>query len=895
MLEYVLSHYVAIFMLLPAYSNVLRQKACSLLMTSLRATGELEGDVGEPPVRRMLLRCVSTVTRFYATIITTECEVFLQMLIKSMELEQALWHRIYVLDVLRGFCTEARVLRTIFEIFDMRPHNTNVVHDMVATLARVVSIIQFPDLNEEVMLAVASMFTSRAKGVEWVIEVDTSGNPLVAAVNEAQAITLAIESLLGAVLTISTLADEAMEEGELESPSCQKPQLELPEADDSGSVEHRALAMAGIVVTSAAKGEGAEGAVVTGRGLGDMCRRMVDSVWKTLLEALSLVLNKSTNEATILEILRGYQAFTQACGLLRAVEPRDAFLASLCKFTMAQHTNPDAAADLGKSIGRKGEDGIVLTPKNVQALRTLFNVSHRLADVLGPAWVLVLETLACLDRTLHAPHATTQEVSVSVPKQGTSGGLSDFSILSSLDSQLFESTAHMSDTAVRALIAALRQVSKGAVSGISSGLGMAASGSNQERGPGAGGVPQGLPRMFAVDRMVDTVMHNLHRVDRLWDEVTGHLLELTEHESPAVRAAALDALDRLLTAVLGCGKVKEEAAAGRDKEAKRRKSHDAEGAGGTFSPSASKLRPKELLLDVGHRPLNEKFEVLVIQPLVRLYGAKDGDMRAGALRSLLHILERHGERLYHSWPVLLKLLGRVATDAEKDLVPLGFQSVRVVMNDCLATMPADALRTCVEVAGAYGAQKADLNISLTAVTLLWTTADFFGKGGQEAVVEVGSPLEARKQSHAGATTSEAKENGRPPSRLGPGLSRPSEGESGSRKEVLAGESPVRKGLSRGSEGESGSRKEVLAGDSPVGKGGKDTGLGVGTSPGRETPRAGEGGGAWVVGADEASHKLDAKNEQLLGDVFLELQALCTDDRPEVSGRLCIEYGVKRLR
>lgn len=459
MLEYVLSHYVAVFMLLPAYANVLRQKVCSLLMTSLRATGEQEADAGEPPVRRLLLRCVSTVTRFYSTIITTECEVFLQMLIKSMELEQALWNRIYVLDVLRGFCTEARVLRTIFEIFDMRPHNTNVVHDMVATLARVVSIIHFPDLNEEVMLAVASMFTSRAKGVEWVIEVDTSGNPLVAAVNEAQAITLAIESLLGAVLTISTLADEAMEEGELESPRVQRPDEE-PDESDSGGVEHRALALAGIVVSSGGKGNGPEPKVGAGSGLGDMCRRMVDSVWKTLLEALSLVLAKSSNEATILEILRGYQAFTQACGLLRAVDPRDAFLASLCKFTVAQHTNPEGAVDLGKSLVRRGEDGIVLTPKNVQALRTLFNISHRLADVLGPAWVLVLETLACLDRTLHAPHATTQEVSASVPKQGSSAGLGDFSILSSLESQLFESTAHMSDAAVRALMGALRQVSR---------------------------------------------------------------------------------------------------------------------------------------------------------------------------------------------------------------------------------------------------------------------------------------------------------------------------------------------------------------------------------------------------------------------------------------------------
>lgn len=43
-----------------------------------------------------------------------------------------------------------------------------------------------------------------------------------------------------------------------------------------------------------------------------------------------------------------------------------------------------------------------------QALRTLFNVAHRLHATLGPSWVLVLETLNALDRVLLAPNTTTQ-------------------------------------------------------------------------------------------------------------------------------------------------------------------------------------------------------------------------------------------------------------------------------------------------------------------------------------------------------------------------------------------------------------------------------------------------------------------------------------------------------
>lgn len=37
-------------------------------------------------------------------------------------------------------------------------------------------------------------------------------------------------------------------------------------------------------------------------------------------------------------------------------------------------------------------------------------------------------------------------------------------------------------------------------------------------------------------------------------------------------------------------------------------------------------------------------------------------------------------------------------------------------------------RSCISVVGAYVVQKEDVNISLTAIGALWTTADFFARG-----------------------------------------------------------------------------------------------------------------------------------------------------------------------
>ncbi|GMP60728.1 hypothetical protein CsSME_00023471 [Camellia sinensis var. sinensis] len=667
-LEFILSNYVVVFRTLVPYEQVLRHQICSLLMTSLRTNAELEGEAGEPYFRRLVLRSVSHLIRFYSSTLITECEVFLSMLVKVISLDLPLWHRILVLELLRGFCVEARTLRILFQTFDMNPKNTNVVDGMVKALARVVSSVQVQDTSEESLAAVAGMFSSKAKGIEWSLENDAS-NAAVLVASEAHTITLAIEGLLGVVFTVATLTDEAVDAGELESPRCESDPL----------------------------------AKCTGK-TAVLCMSMVDSMWLTILDALSLILTKSQGEAIVLEILKGYQAFTQACGVLRAVEPLNSFLASLCKFTINIPSEPVKWSGLQSPSAKRSEllvdqrDSIVLTPKNVQALRTLFNVAHRLHNVLGPSWVLVLETLAALDRAIHSPHATTQEVSTGVSKltRESSGQYSDFSILSSLNSQLFESSALMNISAVKSLLSALCQLSHQCVTETVSGFGQV---SSQKIGSIS----------FSVERMISILVNNLHRVEPLWDQVVGHFLELADNANQNLRNMALDALDQSICAVLGSDQFQENA--------------------------ASRLHGTSHEMEALHAELRS-LECAVVSPLRVLYVSNQSiDVRAGSLKILLHVLERHGENLHYSWPNILEMLRSVADASEKDLVTLGFQSLRIIMNDGLSSIPADCLHVCIDVTGAYSAQKTALNISLTAVGLLWTTTDFIAKGLLYGVTE----------------------------------------------------------------------------------------------------------------------------------------------------------------
>ncbi|XP_050223198.1 uncharacterized protein LOC126673214 isoform X2 [Mercurialis annua] len=660
-LEFILSSYVVIFKTLGPYEQVMRHRICSLLMTSLRTNSEVEGEAGEPTFRRLVLRSVAHIIRLYSSSLVTECEVFLSMLVKVTFLDLPLWHRILVLEILRGFCVEARILQILFQNFDMHPKNTNVVEGMVKALARVVSNVQVQETSEESLTAVAGMFSSKAKGIEWSLDNDAS-NAAVLVASEAHAITLAVEGLLGVVFTVATLTDEAVDVGELESPRCEYE----PVAKFTGKT-----------------------AV--------LCIAMIDSLWLTILDAFSLILSRSQGEAIVLEILKGYQAFTQACGVLNAVEPLNSFLASLCKFTINFPSEAERYSAVQSPGSKRPEllvelrENVILTPKNVQALRTLFNVAHRLHNVLGPSWVLVLETLAALDRAIHSPHATTQEVSTAVPKllRESSGQYSDFSILSSLNSQLFESSALMHISAVKSLLSALSQLSHQYMCEASVGFGPVV---NQKIGS----------INFSVERMISILVNNLHRVEPLWDHVVGHFLELANNSNQNLRNMALDALDRSICAVLGSELFQDHV--------------------------PSRLHGTSHDMEIRHAHLR-LLECSVLSPLRALYfSTQSSDVRAGSLKILLHVLERHGDKLYYSWPNILEMLRSVADAPEKDLVTLGFQSLRVIMNDGLASIPTECLPVCVDVTGAYSAQKTELNISLTAIGLLWTTSDFIAKG-----------------------------------------------------------------------------------------------------------------------------------------------------------------------
>ena len=119
-------------------------------------------------------------------------------------------------------------------------------------------------------------------GIEWSLDNDAS-NAAVLVASEAHAISLAIEGLLGIVFTVASLTDEAVDSGEVsEKVACLYMMLYASQFLSNFMFPwYKQLESPRCDYVPSAKCTGKTAV---------LCISMVDSLWLTILDALSLIL-----------------------------------------------------------------------------------------------------------------------------------------------------------------------------------------------------------------------------------------------------------------------------------------------------------------------------------------------------------------------------------------------------------------------------------------------------------------------------------------------------------------------------------------------------------------------------------------------------------------------------
>jgi hypothetical protein len=90
----------------PAFTTLLRERVCCVLMKALSG-----GTRNAFPVAVRLLSAVATTMKLYSDLLVTEGEVFLSVLVKTLDAEGPLWLKVATMEVMRQFCSEPRLLK----------------------------------------------------------------------------------------------------------------------------------------------------------------------------------------------------------------------------------------------------------------------------------------------------------------------------------------------------------------------------------------------------------------------------------------------------------------------------------------------------------------------------------------------------------------------------------------------------------------------------------------------------------------------------------------------------------------------------------------------------------------------------------------------------------------
>ncbi|XP_042142763.1 protein MON2 homolog isoform X1 [Ixodes scapularis] len=772
LLESILASFPEAFLRHPEFRFLLKERVCPLVIKLFSPNARQAPDRPFFPISMRLVRVVSVlIHRFYATLVT-ECEIFLSLVVKFLDHEKPNWQRTLALEVLHRMCTQPELLRSFCESYDMKDHSTKIFQDMVNALGAYVQalFVNAPCHHHHYYHPVGGGGPGMGPGAGAAPAVPTGGGSGGGATASLAQPPQAAFLYRGVWMPLLP---------HVASPGVPKAtymemldRVEPPTIADGYGVSLGYLCLLDIVASITAVVEqdekeaaarGAEGAADAHNGR--LHRQLVSSSWCGLLAALSLLLDASTEEAATEEILKTMQRFASLSGHLQLSTPRDAFITAMCKGSLPPHytltvlsaTFPKSASsphprgdgvpgggggggggvaggplvplppqgpNLGPFLGGPGCDPhdaprqqvvavgtplltqslgghqgpVMLTAKNLQCMRALLGLAQAHGAVLGSAWHLVLTTLQHLVWILGLKPSTGGCLKAA-PKNGaepmggggpamsssssviTTAVMADLPVLSAMLSRLFESSQYLDDVALHHLIDALCKLSTES---------MELAYNNRE------------PSLFAVAKLLETGLVNLGRVEALWRPVTQHLLEVCAHPHTRMREWGAEALTYLVKAALN------------------HPPQDATKTADTTAPA----------------PPGRSLQVLLLAPLVEMSSAHP-DIRQKQLDCTLSLLHSNGETLTHGWPQVLTIVGGISEGHGEALIRSAFQCLQLVVADFLPIMPRACLQLCTETAAKFGSQNQELNVSLTAVGLLWHMADYLYQNAEKLKEEQG--------------------------------------------------------------------------------------------------------------------------------------------------------------
>ncbi|GAB6021011.1 hypothetical protein CHUAL_003649 [Chamberlinius hualienensis] len=759
LLEEILTSFGKVFVTHRELSFLLKERVCPLIiklfspnikhrlmsssgLVSAGAAGSASGSASAEkpcyPITVRLLRIVSVLIHKYHFLLVTECEIFLSLIIKFLDVERPQWQRVLALGVLHKMVIQPKLITAFCNCYDSKPHSTKILRDIINALGSYVqSSFVSPTPNSQLLSGPSQAQVQGAPpSLLAGMPVGPGITPQPAFIYHGVWIPINVTFPPGTAKSIYLDNLERSDSGTI----AEGYGISVSYAALLDVVRSVCIAIEGTTPFNGEPETPAAGTMISTQDSDnhlevtkELKEQMVVSTWSGLLAALCLLHEASTDETISENILKALQAYARLTSVLGLNVPRDAFVTAMCKASLPPYytltvltesagphsdygsssmamgssmsssvtqlgqyvTEPDYRPQVvavgtplpTSSLQTGGNQGsVVLTAKNLQCMRSILLLAHCHGSILGTAWHLVLTTLQHLVWILGLKPSTGGSLKAGRPNDGantviTTAVLADLPVLSAMLSRLFQSSQYLDDVALHHLVDALCRLSQES---------MELAYTNRE------------PSLFAVAKLLETGLVNLPRLEVLWKPLTNHLLEVCRHPYVKMREWGVEAITTLVKEAF---------------QKRLKRSNDANGGENAIAIAEDKQGKDALCLSI-------------LTPLKELSDVPHPDVRHKQLDCVLQILHSNGETLGNGWPGVLGVIGALSEGHGETLVRMAFQCLQLVVTDFLPMMPSVCLKLCVDTVARFGSQSQELNVSLSAVGLLWNVADHFHQNSE---------------------------------------------------------------------------------------------------------------------------------------------------------------------
>ena len=425
---------------------------------------------------------------------------------------------------------------------------------------------------------------------------------------------------------------------------------------------------------------------------------MFKASWAALLAAFSVIMEECDDPEVIELCLRGFSAAVHiGCTFFMEAE-RDAFISTLAKFTLL-HTSDKMMQD-----------------KNVEAIKVVLAIAYNEGDYLEASWGLIQRSISQLDKKHLLLDGARDDASFfagvgDTPRRGADPAPGSgvparptaeqqqqqreyqnaLPLLDQIDrntiDRVYANSSALNSEAVIHFVTHLCEVSADEVAG-------------------------GEPRVFSMEKIVETAAANMGRVRIVWGKIWKilqlYFSKVGCHENSKIGMYAIDSLRQL----------------------------------------ATKFLEKDELSGFG-------FQQEFLWPFEQIVAnSKSSQIRELVVCCLDQMIQLQAKNLKSGWKALLKVLVLSANDEDEMIVNLGFRIAESVLDEHFAEIK-DVFADMSHCIVAFGCNKTNTTVSLAAIRHLRTLSQKLTSGD---VIPLPAPSQSSSTSRTFLFTEEHASN-----------------------------------------------------------------------------------------------------------------------------------------